>query len=98
MRNKTQFFGPIPPPEKLQISVNKINFYDIDESCFYIMDRFIDDWGRLNVHPCFKYDAGSRLDEDQWLMLMSDVYSMYDFRYRKRVINPAKPLKESDED
>lgn len=93
---RSEFLGPIPDPIKIQITINKINFYDIDHWVFEIMDRCIDDWARININPHFKYSNGSRLDEEQWLLFMSDVYAMYDFRYRKRVVTPNQPKEEDD--
>lgn len=88
MKEKPLFFGPVPAPEKVHVSLNKINFFDIDQWVFEIMDRCVDDWARIHINPHFKYSSGSRMDEEQWLLFMSDVYSMYDFRYRKRPITP----------
>jgi hypothetical protein len=95
MKNDYLFVGPIPDPEKIHISVNKINFFDIEEEIFKIMDWCVDDWARFRINPDFEYARGSRLSEDQWNMFMSDVYAMYDFRYRRRVTKPQK--KESNE-
>ena len=97
MKSDRLYVGPIPAPKKIYVTLHEINFFDIDEEVFKIMDWCVDDWARLKIKPDFEYATGSRLNEEQWTLFMSDVYAMYDFRYRRRVINPTAEPKESDE-
>ena len=92
---KTNFFGPEPEKNKIYIELDSISFYDIDEKMFEVMDRFIDEWARLTINPTFKYSNGCRLEEEEWLALMSDVYAMYELRYRKRLNTIKKAKKEA---